>query len=414
MDTDECIEKPSVVKVKADDQVSCLPPESFDAKECQFSSLETSSSYKNGTCTIEGDPTEIKIEFFGKIKPSMSQEYINLPINPSESFEEKSGQGHVTSLYCMDAIGDAFEIKTVSNPTSSSSVEKQTKEQNDELINEENALVDNNNSRKFKLESMTTCSEHPNQHKYEKHLMPRENQYSDQIEMPPLCSTRISTPILSIQFSPLLSFSEERGMTNNGFARQLVEVVSGEGGESKESYQDIKCECVDNIQSSISCSVDEVGLFMPSSWTPSDTKGSLSTTNQCHNSSNLTYADNLLLNASQGRQHITTSSSPSEWRQEAKSPKIRKKRKTPENQCRSNRQPQKRFSVGLDKSETPGGDLFVSKRDGRVRLTTNLPRAVEACDPETYTTVHLYASCSEAAREMGINRTRMSRSKFND
>ena len=52
---------------------------------------------------------------------------------------------------------------------------------------------------------------------------------------------------------------------------------------------------------------------------------------------------------------------------------------------------------------------FTSKKDGRVALTTNTPREVEAINPVTNLRVHLFNSCSDAARITGINRTKMSR-----
>ena len=59
---------------------------------------------------------------------------------------------------------------------------------------------------------------------------------------------------------------------------------------------------------------------------------------------------------------------------------------------------------------TSGEELhFTSKKDGRVALTTNTPREVEAVDPNTNVRIHLFNSCSDAARITGINRTKMSR-----
>ena len=50
-----------------------------------------------------------------------------------------------------------------------------------------------------------------------------------------------------------------------------------------------------------------------------------------------------------------------------------------------------------------------SKKDGRVPLTTNTPREVEAVDPKTNVRIHLFDSCSDAARITRINRSKMSR-----
>ena len=59
---------------------------------------------------------------------------------------------------------------------------------------------------------------------------------------------------------------------------------------------------------------------------------------------------------------------------------------------------------------TSGEELhFTSMKDGRVALTTNTPREVEEVDPKTNVRVHLFNSCSDAARLTSINRTKLSR-----
>jgi len=80
---------------------------------------------------------------------------------------------------------------------------------------------------------------------------------------------------------------------------------------------------------------------------------------------------------------------------------------------RLDRQPQKRFSLeSLKSRDDSSDDLFGSRKDGRMRLTTNIPRQVEAVNPTTRERIQVFASCSEASRIMDINRTRMSRSKL--
>lgn len=64
------------------------------------------------------------------------------------------------------------------------------------------------------------------------------------------------------------------------------------------------------------------------------------------------------------------------------------------------RQPQKRYSV--TNADTPGSDLFGAK------LTTNMPREVQVVSPMTGESF-VYSSCSEAARAMSVNRTKLSR-----
>lgn len=210
-------------------------------------------------------------------------------------------------------------------------------------------------------------------------LVTRQDHVTEDTDMPPLCSNTISTPCFSIQFSPLLSFSEER-ITNS--------LISGDFDESEQ----------DKV------ATQKVGLFFNTSSTPS----TLSKTDEhaFKANSELTYADHLLFNASQGRPNVATPIPKS-----LPTPKISDKKRKASNECRTSRQPQKRFSIDVETNEISGGDLFVSKRDGRVRLTTNLPRKVEALDPLTGLRAHLYASCSEASRVMSVNRTRMSRSK---
>ena len=316
------------------------------------------------------EPTDIKIELFGEIKSTLKGDniLINNSCGNSAGGHKKVERKYDTSLNAMDSIEGILGSKPISNSAASTNVQDLHV---DVHLNEEVAA--------------------PQMH---------------QVEMPPLCNTILTTPNLSFQFSPLLTFSEERGSNGNGFPRQFVEVV-GSAEETKEAHQqpeDMGVSIDNQMTTASSCSIEEEGgSFTTPSWTPSDMKSI--TTDLKSNS--LTYADNLLLSASQARQLIM--SSPRQ--QKIKSPKATKKRKTPK-LFRSNRQPQKRFSVELESNDATDGDLFVSKRDGRVRLTTNLPRAVEALDPATLTRIHSYASCSEAAREMGINRTRMSRSKF--
>lgn len=217
-------------------------------------------------------------------------------------------------------------------------------------------------------------------------------------QMPPLCENSITTPTLSIQFSPFLSFSEDRVTNSLMSSNHLIDVSS-----TKDEVTKIKVE--ENENDDIKYETDNQSNHLE--YQPfSTTSRSSDEAFELHSSQGLTYADNLLLNASQGR--IKVISTPIEKSQRT-IPKVSEKKRKASNSCRSSRQPQKRFSVDLQTNEIPGGDLFVNKRDGRVRLTTNLPRKVEAIDLFTGIRTHLYASCSEASRVMGINRTRMSR-----
>ena len=80
-----------------------------------------------------------------------------------------------------------------------------------------------------------------------------------------------------------------------------------------------------------------------------------------------------------------------------------KKRKTIE-VAEGERAPQRRFS-------TAGQDHlhFSSENSSRIPMTTNAPREVEMLNPTTRERVRLFTSCSEAARIIGINRTKLSR-----
>ncbi len=71
------------------------------------------------------------------------------------------------------------------------------------------------------------------------------------------------------------------------------------------------------------------------------------------------------------------------------------------------RRPQKRFSRNVGGTD----ECFGSKSNGKTRLTTNVPRPVKVLDAKTRERVFLFSSCSDASRKMGVNRTRMSRSK---
>ncbi|KAL3791453.1 hypothetical protein HJC23_011509 [Cyclotella cryptica] len=103
---------------------------------------------------------------------------------------------------------------------------------------------------------------------------------------------------------------------------------------------------------------------------------------------------------------------------------IPKKRK----QIEGPRKPQKRFTANLlynrlgQLYSNNGGPLateimnkvLVEKQHftnhmNKTPLTTNVARKVEALDPVTFEKRYLFESCSEAARRMNINRTKMSR-----
>ncbi len=225
--------------------------------------------------------------------------------------------------------------------------------------------------------------------------MRQKNIYNESNNMPPLCNNYITTPTLSIQFSPFLTFSDER-VTNNLTVVNLHDDMKPTP-EVEENYDKSKSN---NAATTLYHGSSRLDTTLSTPLNLGHEVGSMDTI------SSLSYADNLLLHASKGRTVTFTPLQAS-----FATPKVSDRKRKAQNSCRTTRQPQKRFSIDLERNEIPGGDLFVSKRDGRVRLTTNLPRKVEAIDPETGERAHLYESCSEASRAMGINRTRISRSK---
>jgi hypothetical protein len=212
----------------------------------------------------------------------------------------------------------------------------------------------------------------------------------------------LATPTLSMrsmEFSPLLTFSEDREIAQND-----VKIPN----HANVTKAEARVEC-DGIHGS--------GYF------PSQGQQMYGNDNDqrihfnhCqdvspHLSSNLmTYADSLI-------HHSTTRVLPNRppiipiARKPLEKKNIgNKKRKAATASRIRHRQPQKRFSIDM-KSTGVEDSLFGAKNNGQVRLTTNKAREVEALDPVTRRRIHLYASCSEAARIIKVNRTRVSRSK---
>jgi len=207
----------------------------------------------------------------------------------------------------------------------------------------------------------------------------------------------MATPTLTIAFSPFLTFSDDRSSTID----MLTNDTAVHSGRHEEEYNPLGGTVdQDSTEYPRDC-VDSQGN-LPS--TPaSRTKIKDQSLDIRQSSTTLTYADSLLLNAAQFR-----STDPLATKKVNLQKESGKKRRA-QNTGRPDRQPQKRYSVDLNDNEISGGDMFGSKRDGQVRLTTNVPREVEALDPTTSRRIRLFTSCSEAARSMNINRTRMSR-----
>ena len=75
-----------------------------------------------------------------------------------------------------------------------------------------------------------------------------------------------------------------------------------------------------------------------------------------------------------------------------------------EEQVPRKRKAQQRFS-----SAGAGNQTFGTKRTGEVKLTTNTSRQVEVRNPRDGRTIHVYKSCSECARSLHVNRSKLSR-----
>lgn len=73
-----------------------------------------------------------------------------------------------------------------------------------------------------------------------------------------------------------------------------------------------------------------------------------------------------------------------------------------EEQVPRKRKAQQRFSG-------TGKQTFGRKKTGEVKLTTNTSRQVEVRNPSDGRTIHVYKSCSECARSLHVNRSKLSR-----
>ena len=179
----------------------------------------------------------------------------------------------------------------------------------------------------------------------------------------------ISTPSICIQFSPFTIFSHEKGQCTPS-AEGLLRMIQN----SQESSNDNgTAEAFTNSPNTIHVSptpVPHTRMTLSSAVCPVDPK--IATT-FAHGSSN----------------------------------NIAGKRKT------SNivRQPQKRFCCSIPHGNELGiSSSFGIKKDGKSRLTTNTAREVRVINIMTGENV-CYSSCSEAARSMQVNRTKLSRSE---
>ena len=209
----------------------------------------------------------------------------------------------------------------------------------------------------------------------------------------------METPTLTTEFSPFLTFSDDRSTINNILTNETAIDLGRREGEGCTNLSGTEDQ--GNTKHPGNCASNQSNLPSTSA---SPTKIKDQTSDLGQDSTTLTYADSLLLNAAKFRNIGPLAA-------KKKIQKVSGKKRTGQNIDRPDRQPQKRYSVDLNDKDISGEDMFGSKRDGQVRLTTNVPREVEALDPDTGLRIHLFSSCSEASRSMNINQTRMSRSE---
>jgi len=70
------------------------------------------------------------------------------------------------------------------------------------------------------------------------------------------------------------------------------------------------------------------------------------------------------------------------------------------------RKTQQMFSVDIPGTESQS---FGTKTTGEAKLTTNTPREIEVRTPNDGILIHVYKSCSECARSLNVNRSKLSR-----
>lgn len=264
-----------------------------------------------------------------------------------------------------------------------------------------------NSNHHGELPSHTQCTQHINSH--ESIGDANSTGYTGNL---------MTTPTLTLTFSPFLSFSDERPPSNMTGAKpfetnKMIESSTQHQQEKlnintlhdqREGLAETQSENCENADENVTASVQsdcKIDEFDESNFS------TVSETEEHDHSSEvtLTYADNLLLNATKRGAVLPSASKPRN--QCLAKPSSGKKRKNNSSSEKSSRQPQKRYSTGVNNDGKD--EVFGSKSDGKIRLTTNIPREVEALDPVSGRRVQLFASCSAASRGMGINRTRMSR-----
>jgi len=73
------------------------------------------------------------------------------------------------------------------------------------------------------------------------------------------------------------------------------------------------------------------------------------------------------------------------------------------------RKAQQRFSIDIPGTSTGKQTFGTKKKTGEMKLTTNTSRKVEVRNPSDGRTIHVYKSCSECARSLHVNRSKLSR-----
>ena len=92
--------------------------------------------------------------------------------------------------------------------------------------------------------------------------------------------------------------------------------------------------------------------------------------------------------------------------EEAKKAVPKQSKKEAEKKVRKKRKTQQMFSVDVPGLENQS---FGIKTTGEAKSTTNTPREIEVRNPVDGKTIHTYRSCSECARSLNVNRSKLSR-----
>lgn len=342
--------------------------------------------------TIESN----KLKKFSNDRPSISNEY--------SSYETSVGTSLLTNT---NAKGEQSNASLSPNPPQSNTLEKAHVVKRNAI--QSTTFISNLTQLPDRKTPLSSLSEHDSQINYHANMQIANCASTDHLaiesdQINDSCSIRMQgfsldrqrqemgithhsnnvmeTPTLTIAFSPFFTFSDDRS---------TIDVLTGEMPVELGRYEGGGCSILSGVEDQHNLKhpgefIDIQGNLLSIATSPEKIKDQTADLGQ--DSTNLTYADNLLLNAAKFRKKSSSVVKKAVQ-------KVSGKKRRAKNTNRPNRQPQKRYSVDLNEKDIPGGDMFGAKRDGQVRLTTNVPREVEALDPITNCRVYLFTSCSE-------------------